>query len=199
MGEQSDVWLFGYGSLIWRPNVPFKEAQLAFLPGWSRYFWQLSWDHRGTPEQPGRVVTLVQAPKEHAVFGRMFRLSRDQWRDVKAGLDHREKAGYELYRAGAVAAVGLPTSGCSCRGGEEREVFVYVGGPDSSEFSPESDHLRIARQIQACVGPSGRNIDYFWGLYRFLEKHGMLEPHVLAVARWLRRLEENVGLAVGRG
>ena len=54
------IWLFGYGSLIWRPDIPHRRAEPAHLPGYERRFWQGSHDHRGTPEAPGRVVTLVE-------------------------------------------------------------------------------------------------------------------------------------------
>ena len=63
-----DVWVFGYGSLIWNPNINFAEHRNCCIKGYTRRFWQGSNDHRGTPEKPGRVVTLV-AEDEHGQFG----------------------------------------------------------------------------------------------------------------------------------
>ena len=57
-------WIVGYGSLIWRPAFDAEEAVAARLQGWQRRFWQGSPDHRGVPDDPGRVVTVL--PDVHA-------------------------------------------------------------------------------------------------------------------------------------
>ena len=59
------MWLFGYGSLIWRPDIKFLAREPARLQGWVRRFWQGSHDHRGLPHSPGRVVTLVESTHGH--------------------------------------------------------------------------------------------------------------------------------------
>ncbi|KAK6037075.1 ChaC-like protein [Cooperia oncophora] len=89
------MWIFGYGSLLWNPNFPFVQQLPGVVPGYARRFWQLSPDHRGTPEKPGRTVTLV--PDEKSVcWGIAFEVAEEDVASTRKYLDFREKAGYSL-------------------------------------------------------------------------------------------------------
>ena len=58
-GGQQDLWVFGYASLIWRPEFEAAEHRPAWVHGWHRAFRMRSRVNRGTPEQPGLVYALV--------------------------------------------------------------------------------------------------------------------------------------------
>lgn len=58
-GGQQDLWVFGYASLIWRPEFDAAEHRPAWVHGWHRAFRMRSRVNRGTPEQPGLVYALV--------------------------------------------------------------------------------------------------------------------------------------------
>jgi len=120
------VWIFGYGSLMWRPSFPCLQQKSAFIRGWHRRFYQGSTDHRGVPGFPGRVVTLIpHTEDEHCrdenecvCWGMAYYISHQDREKVLDYLDYREKGGYErtfvsLYSRGEsqpfVANVSLAT------------------------------------------------------------------------------------------
>ncbi|UCG74085.1 MAG: gamma-glutamylcyclotransferase [Chromatiales bacterium] len=154
-------WLFGYGSLIWKQDFPFIEARPAFIDGWVRRFWQGSHDHRGVPDDPGRVVTLIEAPGERC-YGRAFLIEPD----VFEHLDDREVNGYERHR------VDVHFDDSQLLG------VVYIGHVGNFAFLGDAPLEDMAAQIRRCAGPSGRNVDYVVELARALRDLGVTDPHV---------------------
>lgn len=175
----SDRWLFGYGSLIWRPGFPHHEARVARVDGWVRRFWQGSHDHRGTPEAPGRVVTLAPEP-DGCVEGLAFRMDDDG--AVFERLDHREKNGY-----------GRTDVTLRFRDGRTADGVVYIAPRDNRAFLGPAPLTAMAAQIATCAGPSGTNRDYVLRLAEALRAHDIDDPHVFEIERRVR------GASPGRG
>jgi cation transport protein ChaC len=162
------TWVFGYGSLIWKQDFPFLECRPGHITGWARRFWQGSHDHRGLEHDPGRVVTLVEAPGEQCC-GRAFLVEPE----VFEHLDHREKNGYERVAVDIAFASGH-VPGVVYRAAEHNPAFL---GPAPA--------AAMAAQINRCAGPSGSNRDYVLELARALRGMGCSDPHVFEVEAWV--------------
>lgn len=168
MLPDSPTWVFGYGSLIWRQDFPYLEARRASIRGWERRFWQGSHDHRGVPENPGRVVTLIESPSAEC-RGRAFLVEPE----VFGHLDHREKNGYLRHD------VTIHFSD-----GREPGV-VYIAATGNHAYLGDAPVADIAAQIRHAAGPSGSNADYLRQLARALRQLGVDDPHVFELERLL--------------
>src|SRR5688572_20808711 len=144
----SDLWVFGYGSLIFRPDFPFVARQEGFITGWSRRFWQRSLDHRGTCERPGRVATIVASPGARC-WGVAYRVAEHERAEVLRYLDERECGGYQRYFLPFHTPGAAPID----------SVLVYIadaGGPNY--VGPEETH-HIAACLREACGLMGPNRD----------------------------------------
>jgi glutathione-specific gamma-glutamylcyclotransferase len=166
----SSVWLFGYGSLIYKVDFPFLEKRPATISGWQRRFWQGSHDHRGTPEAPGRVVTLIKSPGARCK-GMAFRVTPE----VFEHLDVREKNGYLRF-----------TTPMEFDNGAVEDGLVYIATEDNAAFLGPASSEDIARQIARSTGPSGPNRDYLLNLAEALRALGDHDAHVFEIEGHLR-------------
>ena len=92
--SKGELWVFGYGSLMWRPGFEFIEQVPARLIGEHRALCVYSFDHRGTPEQPGLVLGLDRGG---ACRGVAFRVAAKQRSDTIDYLRSREQTTH-VYR-----------------------------------------------------------------------------------------------------
>jgi len=182
-------WIFGYGSLVWRPAFPHQARRAALVRGWRRRFWQGSTDHRGVPGAPGRVVTLVPERADLACWGMAYLVSSEDEASVLATLDHREKGGYDRVDV-ELHFDGGHSSSCA-RG------LMYVATEDNPNYLGPAPLDAIARQVVGSVGPSGPNPEY---VTRLAEALGAICPDLdaanedaLALAALLRRAAPSGG------
>lgn len=173
-GHES-VWLFGYGSLIFKADFPFIERRAASIEGWTRRFWQGSHDHRGTETAPGRVVTLVAEPGA-LCHGMAYLVTPEEF----AHLDHREKNGY----------LRLATD-ISFEDGASVEGLVYIATHENAAYLGPATEREIACQIARARGPSGPNSEYLLELAKALRELGNPETHVFEIERYLREFMTN--------
>ncbi len=176
--ENESIWLFGYGSLIFKADFPFLEKRPATISGWERRFWQGSHDHRGTEQAPGRVVTLISNPSS-LCHGMAYRITTD----CLEQLDFREKNGYLRFNT------SLSFSDSSAVNG-----LVYIATDDNEAYLGPASTKEIAQHIFSSMGPSGRNIDYLFELAEALRALAAHDPHVFDIEKnLLYILETEIG------
>jgi cation transport regulator ChaC len=161
------VWVFGYGSLIWKVDFPFLQRQRASIFGWQRRFWQGSHDHRGTPNNPGRVLTL-EPKSERKCEGMAYLVASD----VFEHLDHREKNGYERFDVELFFQQGGGANGT-----------VYIATENNHAFLGAAPLPDIAAHIARSCGPSGLNSDYLLELAAALRELNIEDLHVFELSR----------------
>ena len=172
LNDYDEIWLFAYGSLIYKVDFPFLEKQVASINGWQRRFWQGSHDHRGTAQRPGRVATLIE-DKTSQCIGMAFKVSHE----VFEHLDHREKNGYLRHEEALQLASG-----------EKKQGLLYIADEHNQAYLGPKSELDIAKQIHNCEGPSGKNADYVFELAQSLRNLNTIDDHVFSIERHLIQL-----------
>uniref|UniRef100_A0A2R5L6J9 glutathione-specific gamma-glutamylcyclotransferase n=1 Tax=Ornithodoros turicata TaxID=34597 RepID=A0A2R5L6J9_9ACAR len=161
------MWVFGYGSLMWKVDFPYEKRLVGYVQGYVRRFWQASEDHRGVPGNPGRVVTLIPSTDPDAcVWGVAYEIHSDQKVKVLEHLDYREKDGYDK-----VEVVFHPQDTTVA----PFKLTIYVAHQDNPFFVGPASEKEIASQIHSAEGPSGSNREY---VLKLAEAMRTLVPHV---------------------
>jgi cation transport regulator ChaC len=171
-GTGSRDRIFAYGSLLFRPGFRYEARQAAVAHGYARSFRQSSPDHRGTPERPGRVVTLV-ARQGASCAGALYQVSGATG-ELLRELDHRERAGSERLKLEVVAA------------GEVIRAVTWIAQPGNSYDAGELELPALAGLVLAARGPSGANAEYVFLLERALQELDVVDPTVSELATLLR-------------
>jgi cation transport regulator ChaC len=157
------LWIFAYGSLIFRPGIPFVEQRTALLEGYARRFWQGSIDHRGVPGAPGRVVTLVQEPSA-SCWGLAYLVAPQHEAQVLRDLDLREQGGYERHWVDLRFALPVPSAERAGDFAGSTRALVYVALPNNPNFLGATTLETLVQQVRGARGPSGLNRDYVLAL-----------------------------------
>jgi len=144
----SEFWVFGYGSLMWKPGFPFVEEARAEIIGLHRALCIYSWKHRGTEASPGLVFGLDHGG---ACQGVAFRVSEENRNEVHAYLRERElithvykETWHEIELADGRAVNSL----------------VYVVDRGHPQYAGVLSHDEQLRLVSGATGMSGNNKDY---------------------------------------
>ncbi len=144
----SDLWIFAYGSLMWRPGFDYAQAHPATLTGYRRCFCVYSVHHRGTPARPGLVLGLDRGGVCH---GLAYRISAARAGATLAYLRAREQV------TGAYREAALPLQ----LGRHEHVLGIgYIAERAHPGYAGQLSLRDQARLIRTARGVSGANLDY---------------------------------------
>lgn len=171
------LWIFGYGSLLWDPGFEPAETMQACLPGWHRSFCMRSVVHRGTPTEPGLVLALDAAEGAHC-HGIAFAVQPHEQDRVLEELRAREL----VTEAYLERWLELDLSD-----GRKVEAVTYVIDKAHRQYCdlPLAEQARIIAQAHGGRGP---NRDYLWNTARHLHEMGLNDPDLDWLAEEVRML-----------
>jgi glutathione-specific gamma-glutamylcyclotransferase len=174
--SKGDLWVFGYGSLMWRPGFDFIEQVPARLIGEHRALCVYSFDHRGTPEKPGLVLGLDRGG---ACRGIAFRVKSKLRNDTVAYLRSREQT-TNVYRE-VMRSVWLEDEAR-----QRVSALAYVVDRGHVQYA---GRLSLADQLRYVLqghGRSGNNRDYVLSTVKSIEAQGFRDEPLHQLASMLR-------------
>lgn len=171
-----DLWVFGYGSLMWDPAFPYVQWAPALIHGYHRALCISSVRWRGTPARPGLVLGLDRGG---ACRGIAFRVARADIAPALQALWAREMP-RRVYRPRLLRA-RLP----------EREVraLAFVADPGHAGYAGRLSIEQTAERIANRRGARGPNLDYLMRTIQHLAELGVRDHHLLRVLAKVRALE----------
>lgn len=173
---ESQMWVFGYGSLIWNPEFPVAEQQIARLDGWHRSFCMRSIHHRGSVTEPGLVLALDLAEGAHC-DGVAFRVTPGAEASTLAALRERELISSAYVETSVMLAL---------RDGRRIQALAYVIDAAHNQYCGGLPLAEQAEIIAHAVGGRGPNTDYLFATADHLAELGIADEDLTWLAAQVR-------------
>ncbi|MDB5945449.1 MAG: putative cation transport protein [Ramlibacter sp.] len=173
-GGHSDLWIFGYASLIWRPDFEFAERRPARVHGWHRALKMWSRINRGTPDCPGLVFGMLSGGSCH---GMVFRIPKSEGRETLTRLWKREM----------VTGVYDPKFlACHTTHGPVTALAFTLSrkSPNHTGVLSEEEYCRI---FATATGIYGTTLDYVQATVDELRRHNIHDRQLERLLRMARR------------
>jgi len=155
-----DLWIFGYGSLMWRPDFPFVDRARALVHGYHRAFCVYSHVYRGTRERPGLVLGLDNGG---SCTGVAYRVAAD----------HAEAAVEYLIRREMVTRVYMPRWVTARIGDTTIRAHTYTAAHNHVQYAGRLSEDEALRLILQGHGRSGPNTEYLSNTVSHLDALGI--------------------------
>ncbi len=164
-----DLWVFGYGSLMWNPGFEHLDSQSARIHGYHRRLCVWSWVHRGTEAKPGLVLGLDLGG---ACVGRMYRVAAAEKERVADYLYRREMA-TPVYVATICRVIGTD--------GKRRQALTFTVDRAHPQYAGRLSVDEAYDTVVDAVGRSGRNPDYVIATADHFAEVGISDPWFAAL------------------
>ena len=165
-----DLWVFGYGSLMWRPGFPHAERRGGRIRGYHRSLCVLSHVHRGTPDRPGLVLGLDRGGSCRGVA---FRVSAGDVAETIAYLRAREQATAVYLERRVLARLD---------DGRLVAALAYVVDREHVQYAGRLPEERLHSLVRQGIGQSGANPDYVRSTHAHLIAMGVSDPILARLA-----------------
>ena len=162
----SDLWVFGYGSLMWRPGFDYVESQPALLRGAHRSLCVYSVVHRGTVQCPGLVLGLDAGGSCRGIALRVEASAADATREYLRAREQVTQVYREVYRP-----IALQDSS-----GRKVDALCFLVDRKHQQYAGRLSIAEQAERVRNGHGQSGDNIDYVANTLRHLADMGLAEP-----------------------
>ena len=175
-GGASDLWVFGYASLIWRPEFEFDEHHPAVVHGWHRALRMRSRVNRGTPERPGLVFALVPGG---CCRGVVYRIARERADAELERLWMREMP------TGVYDPKWLP---CRTPRGTV-EALGFTLSRRSPNYVPEMSDDELVQVLRLATGRYGTTLQYLTETAHSLRERGVRDREIERLMALVQRHE----------
>lgn len=166
--DPGEIWLFAYGSLIWKPACDFIEMRTGLIRGWHRAFclgWNKNW--RGSDENPGLMLALDRGG---ACKGVAYRLPPDRIEDNLVKLFEREMAWLPS---------AFPPRWVSVQSGDHRlKALTFCIDRNSGRYVSGLSEAQVADVLARASGSRGSMAEYLFATVGHLERMGIHDPHL---------------------
>jgi glutathione-specific gamma-glutamylcyclotransferase len=175
MATMQEFWVFGYGSLMWRPGFAYAESEPALIRGYHRRLCVLSHVHRGTPETPGLVLGLDRGGSCH---GMAYRVEPTRWDETLDYLRGREQV-TKVYLE-ARKPVTLQGSGRTV------EAVTYLVDRNHRQYAGALGLTELLSFVRQGRGISGPCVDYVFNTLAHLRDMDIHDMRLEDIARHLK-------------
>jgi cation transport protein ChaC len=166
---RGDLWVFGYGSLMWSPGFAHRERSVGLLWGYHRALCILSTRYRGTHRRPGLVMGLCRGG---SCWGMAFRVPAARVPSALAKLWNREMP-RRVYKAKLVPV--------RISRGRKVRALAFIADPAHPQFARELDLRSRAQMVAQGVGERGPCTEYIRATLRHMAELGVGDPHLTRV------------------